>query len=139
MQLPISLPLIPSRRLALLLLGAHCGALIAASSVALPAWIKLLVLAGIVMSAWRSQQGLFGARRIVLLTLHDQGVLEFIRLNDEPGEARVHPHSTITPLLAVLLLRQKKRLGTLVLLPDSLTKEDFRRLRLWLRWQAAPG
>ncbi|TBR13799.1 MAG: hypothetical protein EPO43_09625 [Rugosibacter sp.] len=47
----------------------------------------------------------------------------------------LHPHTTVLPFLVILLYRQKNRLQSLVLLSDSLEAEDFRQLRLWLRWQ----
>jgi hypothetical protein len=38
--------------------------------------------------------------------------------------------------LVVLLYRQEGRLRGLTLLGDSLTAEDFRQVRLWLRWRS---
>lgn len=38
--------------------------------------------------------------------------------------------------MIVLLYRQEGRLQAMTLLGDSLQKEDFRQLRLWLRWQS---
>ncbi|MDO9450858.1 MAG: hypothetical protein Q7J21_10265 [Rugosibacter sp.] len=47
----------------------------------------------------------------------------------------LHPHTIVLPFLVILLYRQKNHLQSLILLKDSLTAEDFRQLRLWLRWQ----
>ncbi|MCX7172770.1 MAG: hypothetical protein NT159_02325 [Proteobacteria bacterium] len=135
MQLPITVKLQPSRNLALLLVAVHFGALLVVGSVELPVWIKLVLLLPIVLSLWIGLHHLYGARRIVLLTLRDKGVVEYLRLNEETGETSIHLQSTVSPLLTVILLRQSSGLETLVLLPDSLSQDDYRRLRLWLRWR----
>jgi hypothetical protein len=43
----------------------------------------------------------------------------------------------VLSFLVVLLYRQQGRLRSLTLPGDSLAAEDFRQLRLWLRWQSA--
>lgn len=70
------------------------------------------------------------------MLLRTDGKLEYTRANGESGESLIHPHTTVTAQLTILLLRLGKRVEALVLLADSLNQEDFRRLRLWLRWQA---
>lgn len=137
MQLPTTVTLLPSRKLAQLLVATHIAALLVVGILELPEWVKLALLSAILVSLWRGRSGMYGTRRIVLLVLRDKGVLEYIRLNEETGETSVHLRSTVTPLLTVLLLRGKKGLEALVLLPDSLNQDDYRRLRLWLRWQSA--
>ena len=82
---------------------------------------------------WRKLQG---AQRISRLILHTDGSLECVRDNGVSETASVHPHSTVTPFLAVLLLKTTHRLESLVVLSDALGQEDFRMLRLWLRWRA---
>ena len=137
MQLPVTLTLQPSRRLALLLLAVHGCALGVIAAITLPDWIKLALMLGIIWSAWRTLKSFRGRQRIVCLTLRRDGLLDYSRLNGEAGEARIHPHTTVTPQLTVLLLRSSRRIEPLVLLADSLDTEEFRQLRLWLRWQAA--
>ncbi|MDD5177345.1 MAG: hypothetical protein PHQ05_13080 [Sterolibacterium sp.] len=137
MQLPSTLTLHPSKRLALLLLVAHGGALGLIAAVPLPFWIKLVLLLGVLLSAWHALKCSQGRQRIVRLTLREDGVLDYARLGGEVGEAHVHPQTTVTPQLTVVLLRSKRRIEPLVLLPDSLDAEEFRKLCLWLRWRAA--
>jgi hypothetical protein len=52
----------------------------------------------------------------------------------------VLPDSTVFGQLIVLRLRigEKRRACHLALLPDQMTTEQFRLLRLWLRWHAKP-
>lgn len=135
MPLPMTVKPRPSRKLALLLVAAHFGALLTVAVIELPDWIKPALLLLIAISLWHGRHCLGGSRRIVSLTLRDKGVAEYIRANNESGEAGISLQSTVTPLLTVVLLRQQRRLEALVLLPDSLSPDDYRRLRLWLRWQ----
>lgn len=137
MQLPITLKLRPSRKLALLLFVTHLAALFVLGSIELPDWIRLVLPFLILISLWNGLNHMYGARRIVLLTIRDKEVLEYVRLNGESGEAGIDLQSTVSLLLTVILLKQKKRLEALVLLPDSLSHEDYRCLRLWLHWQTS--
>ncbi|MEO8409942.1 MAG: protein YgfX [Propionivibrio sp.] len=52
---------------------------------------------------------------------------------------QVLPDSTVFNQLIVLRLRvgDEEKIRSLVLLPDQMTGEQFRILRLWLRWQVA--
>lgn len=145
MQLPLTLSLRPSRRLAFLLTLAHLFAvasLFVTNRPLLPLPVPgILVLAFFVFASfvW-TLSGLFGRRRYVRLSLQRDGTLDYALKNGETGSARVDPQSTLMPWLLILLLRRREgdvpgRLSSLVLLPDTLSGEDFRQLRLWLRWQ----
>jgi len=148
MQLPMTLALRFSRRHALLLIAAHGGALaiiLAISAASALAPLPVLVLSTAILSSllWQFLR-LFGARRVVALRLHADGTLECVRRSNtsEFTALKIHPHTTVSPLLTLLLLDGGQglwwqRLEPLVLLPDALDVEDFRRLRLWLRWRAA--
>ncbi|MBI3525846.1 MAG: hypothetical protein HY066_15240 [Betaproteobacteria bacterium] len=137
MRLPCDISLHPSRQLTLLLLLAHGGAVAVVFAIVLPVWLKLLLLAAIAASLGRILYRSYGRQRIIRLILRGDGLLEYVRSNDQPGEARIHPNTTVTPWLSVLLLQQGKRIEVLTVLADGLSREDFRHLRLWLRWHAA--
>jgi toxin CptA len=139
MQLPISVKLRPSRNLALLLVAMHAVALLIVSDLELVVWIKLALLLLIAISAWNCRKYWHGAQRIILLSLRDKGALAYVRLNGATGDASVDRQSTVTPWLTVILLKSGKGLESLVLLPDALNPDDYRRLRVWLRWQSAIG
>lgn len=139
MQLPVTLALHPSRRLSLLLLAIHGGALGLVVAIPLSPWVKLILLLGVLWSAWRAANHIQGRQRIVRLTLRGDGLVDYHRFSGQGGESRIHPHTTVMPWLTVVLLRsygQLEPLEPLVLLPDSLAAEEFRKLRLWLRCQA---
>ncbi len=134
-QLPITLELSPSYRLSFLLAVAHGLGLAAVTLVFLPLGIKLALILLVLASACLNLLRLFGPHRFVSLTLRGDGILEFCRKDGSHGEASIHRHSAVTPLMTVLLLCTEGRSEALVLLPDAIAAEDFRLLRLWLRWR----
>lgn len=102
-------------------------------------WLPAVLLPPIAASlAWQLLR-LYGPRRVVCLTLHRDGAVELQRHDDAATlvRGRVDPQTTVMSWLTVLLLRSSSgRRLSLTLLPDALDGEDFRRLRLWLRWIA---
>lgn len=78
-----------------------------------------------------------GSSAVAGLILHGDGRLEKVGADGTANELVPHPHTTVLPFLVVLLYRQDGRLTALTLLADSLAAEDFRQLRLWLRWRMA--
>ena len=49
---------------------------------------------------------------------------------------RLLPGATVHPWLTVLRLARERDVYRLVIAPDSAVPEEFRRLRVWLRWRA---
>lgn len=96
--------------------------------------IALLVLTGV--SAWKAlrPQGIVG------LHLVGKGKLECKLADGRRTGITLLPDCTVFTCLIVLRLRMgdEKRVRSLALLPDQMTADQFRMLRLWLRWQAAP-
>ncbi len=131
------LALRPPYWLGWLLALVHLWAIATAGFMTIPWWFKLVLLVAIFTSAGHHLFRLTGRRRIRCLILKDDGHLEFSRVDGTGGEARISPQTTVTPLLVILLLCHSKRIEALVLLPDALSAEDFRLLRLWLRWCVA--
>ena len=132
---PLTILLKPSRRLLAIQLAVHG---IAAASVLLssiPGWMAALTLVLVGYSLAR----LRGASFPVRLILRDQGQFETVGADDTVTEALVHPQTVVMAALIVLLYRQEGRVRSLTLAGDSLSPEDARQLRLWLRWRAAPG
>ena len=129
--LPVSLK--PSRRLLLIQSLAHVAAAAAVLAASLPSWLAaaLLVLAGASLARQRRPR-----LPVETLILCGDGRLQTVGADGAAGEAAVHPHTLVLPFLVVLLYRQEGRLRSLTLLADSLAAEDFRQLRLWLRWRS---
>jgi toxin CptA len=127
----LSFALKPSRRLLLIQSLAHlvaAGAVLAAN---LPAWLAavLLLLTGASLARMRRPPA------VASLALRGDGSIEIVGADGTASEAVVHPHTLVLSFLVVLLYRCQGRLRALTLLGDSLAEEDFRQLRLWLRWR----
>ena len=133
MQFPIHIELRRSRLLSILHLLFH--ALAAGCVLVLPLhWTfhgLLLILLG--MSAWRTQR----PPEILGLRLSERTGLDCLLPGGERIAAQLLPDSTVFGLLVVLRLRigEAARISNFALLPDSMSVEHFRLLRLWLRWQ----
>ncbi len=89
----------------------------------------LTVIAGF-QRAWRTPMPL-------ALRLHPDGTLQWRNTAQAWQGADVLPHSSVHPLLCVVAFRPEGERGAraAVFLPDSLDAEDYRRLRVWLRWR----
>jgi hypothetical protein len=74
--------------------------------------------------------------QVSALVLGGDGSIEKVGADGTASKAVVHPHTLVLSFLVVLLYRSEGRLGSLTLLGDSLADDDFRQLRLWLRWRA---
>lgn len=136
---PLAVDLRPSRLLAAMLGAAGLAAL------ALLLWLPLAggmqaaaavvlcaaVAYAIVHDAWRRLPW-----SVTALQLTADGSLRCLTRDGRWRDARVLGSSCVTASLTVLNLRLSgRRLPcSAVLLPDSLDAEDYRKLRVWLRW-----
>ena len=128
---PLSIAVKPSRHLLLIQSAAHAVAAGAVLASAVPTLLAALFL--ILIGA--SLAHLRVSPTVATLVLHRDGRIETVGADGTASEAAVHPHTFVVSFLVVLLYRQERRLRSLTLLSDSLAAEDFRQLRLWLRWQ----
>ncbi len=129
---PLAISVKPSRHLWVIQSAAHLAAAAAALASGLPPWLAaiLLLLVGASLARMRRMSP------IERLLLRGDGQLETVGTDGAAGIARVHPHTLVLPFLVVLVYRQEGRVRSLAMLGDSLAAEDFRQLRLWLRWRA---
>ena len=128
--LPVHLK--PSPRLLVIQSLAHlvaAGAVLAAN---LPRWLAAVCLLLVGASLARVRRPL----QVSSLVLGGDGAIEIVGADGTTSEAVVHPHTLVLAFLVVLLYRQQGRLRSMALLGDSLPEEDFRQLRLWLRWRS---
>jgi hypothetical protein len=130
---PLSVSLRPSRRLLAVQVAAHAVAAGAVLASNLPAWAAalLLLLVGASLARLRAQPP------VASLILRGDGSFETVGVEGTASSAAVHAHTLVLSWLIVLLYRQQGRLRSLTLLGDSLADEDFRQLRLWLRWRTS--
>ena len=132
----------PSQQLALLLMAGHGAALFAVFS-ALPARANVMLAPVLLFSL-----GYFLLRDAWLrlpesctaLEISPEGII-LVRRDGVRLPCMLRSGSVVTPWLTVLnLLPQGMRLGRgIVLLPESMETESYRRLRVWLRWGESPG
>ena len=128
----LSVSLKSSRRLLLVQSLAHGMAAVAVLTASLPPWMAALLLLSVATSlAWQRRN-----RPIRGLVLRGDGRLETVGADDTAIEVSLHPHTLVLSFLVVLLYRQEGRLHSLPLMADSFSADDFRQLRLWLRWKA---
>jgi len=127
---PLAISVKPSRHLWVIQSAAHLAAAAAVLASSLPSWLAamLLLLVGASLARMRRMSPL------ERLLLRGDGQLEVVGADGAASVARVHPHTLVLPFLVVLVYRQEGRVRSLTMLGDSLAPEDFRQLRLWLRW-----
>lgn len=140
------LPLVelkPAPRLAALLVIAHLSALFLLATVPLATPLLALAAAGLVISAGFSvtRHALRrGARAVTALEFTDRERVR-VRLGDGSWlDGRLLGSSTLGTVLTVLNVRTDHG-GTVhvAITGDGIDHDDFRRLRVWLRWGPRPA
>ena len=129
----------PSRILAAALAIAHLAALGVALVVTLPAWASLLIATTIMVSCASSILRLALQRSSNAIVELEAGEGAHVSCRTRDGQWRqgqALSSSFISPWLTVLSLRVAgaARARHLVILPDNVETEAFRRLRVLLRW-----
>ena len=137
MQFPIQIELRRSRLLAFLTVALHVLAIACLWLLPWPVLARGVLVLIVALSAWHSLR----PSPVAGLRLGERGELWILRSGSEPAAAAVQPDSAVFSWLVVLRVRGERdgRLRSLVLLPDSMSAEQFRLLRLWLRWLASPS
>jgi toxin CptA len=140
MAATLRLTLRPSRRLAALLVLIHLVALAALGTLTLALWIRLalaVALAAALARALRRHALLQGCDAIVEITCAADGRLSLEQRDGTCRDAEVLAGSTVHPLAVLLRVRVAGRRAAraVVVFPDSVEDDEFRRLRVWLRWK----
>jgi toxin CptA len=134
----------PSRQLALLLCAMHLAAAGAVSVTPAPPWVRFVLLLAIAASLFHClarDAVLCAPGAIVALEIGEDGVVSFRTRRGTWFECAVLGSSFVSPRLTIVHLRQsgQRRTRHVILVPDNVEGEDFRRLRVWLRWRALRG
>lgn len=122
----------PSRLARLMLVTTALLAFTAIGLADLPTGASLaaaLFTAFVAWQAWRRPV-------VVALRLNGDGRLELRAAGEDWQAADLLPRTSVTPWLCILAYRAQGKIHSLALYPDSLHPDDFRHLRVWLRWQA---
>ena len=106
----------------------------------IPFWVKAVAAAGLAVY-WlvfvRRLPLLLTAGSVVAIEIGSDNKLSVQTNRGEWDECEVLGSTYVTPYLTVMNLRQSDGRATrrIVILPDSISAEDFRKLRVWLRWK----
>lgn len=132
--LPLVVNVGPSRQLRLFLAAFHIAC---ATAILLAALAPLLQWASIALLCVSLAYYLRPAKN-VRIRGDQEGKLE-IWQGEKWDAARLAESSVILPSCTVLRvgLKNRHRQQSLIVLPDSLPAEDYRRLRVWLRWRGS--
>lgn len=130
-----SFPIRASRFLKLLLLLIHLLAMLACTVSPLPVWARL-ALAALLMGSLLYYQSNGAIARWKAIRLDESGGIE---LEDQGGRwesAQLVGNGWVTAVMVVLQVdvSSSGRKQSLLILSDSLSREDFRLLRVYLRW-----
>ena len=140
---PLRVELKPSRRLAFLLGAAHGGALLLLMTLPLPFWILGLIAALLLWSAVRTisrHSQRIGAHAVNALELIDRSLLQFRTGDGVWRRGQLLGSSTITVGFVLLNIRPDRGGNLHVVIPsDGMGIDDFRHLRVWLRWGPRPA
>jgi toxin CptA len=126
--------------LTIVLTTAHIASASLLILLALPLWTKVALAASVAMSlahALRHHALRRNRTSPVALELHEDDRAAVQMRDGEWHEARVLPTTFVTPLLTVINLKLPGRLRArhVVIVPDGVRADDFRALRVTLRWR----
>jgi hypothetical protein len=114
------------------LLAVHGLAAFAALANGLPVWGKAVALALVLLSAWQHLQR--ANSPVTVVTVDAEGKWRLTRNSGREIEADLLPATVVTRALVLLHLRDATgRFHALLVLPDSLDAESYRRLCARLR------
>lgn len=136
----LNIQLHASRQLAALLGLAHCAAVGAIWPTALPVLLKIgmtLLLAGSLYYNFRQFAWLNSPQAIVKLQLSGRNGCRVSLLTNDHLDCRIDGNTFVASYMVVLCLQAEHAVWrrTIIILPDAIDAEAFRRLRVWLRWK----
>jgi toxin CptA len=133
----------PSWLLTAILAVAHGVAMVLIAIVSMPIWLKVIISAALVLSCFHSVR-----RAALLLTPCSAVAIEVtsahllnVQTRDSDWiECEVLGTTYVASFLTILNLRQieQRTIRHIIILPDGIETDDFRKLRVWLRWQRGP-
>lgn len=134
----------PSRMLTGVMVAAHASAAGLLWLLPLPGWLAVVSLPIFAGSLWITlrRDGLRSAMHaIIALELHPDCRCVVQTRRGEWHDAKLLPGSFVSPYLTVLNLRLdgSRWARHVVILPDAVDGESFRRLRVLLRWKCGRG
>lgn len=132
MRFPVTLDIQPSRRLRAAFVFVHLMAFFGLAGV-LPVWSLGIVAPLLALSSWRACVAIRGVR----LTLGSDGRVEWHPSAKASQAGEILADSMVFSWLTVLRVRLdgEQQVRSIVVLSDSVSPTDFRRLQIWMRWR----
>lgn len=136
----LSITLRPSYLLAALLVVMHALAMTSVWLVPLALAMKIgtaVLLASTLTLSLRQHVQRAGRRSVRAIRLNAECEISLQGQDGTWQKATLQPSSFVSPYLSVLnfQLEGEKRVRHVVVLPDAVDAEQFRQLRVWLRWK----
>lgn len=130
----------PSHQLAIILSLAHFAAAGLLWPLALSWGIKVIIVAALIISLihyLRQDALLTASNAVVALELSDEMPCTLITRSGKSITCTILGSTFVAPYLTVLNLKLAGKffMCSVVILPDSMDTEQFRQLRVWLRWK----
>jgi toxin CptA len=137
----------PSYSLAAILIVSHCVATVLIWLLALTIVIKILVTIAIIFSCvyyLRQDALLLNNNAVIAFDLFEKMQCTITTRSGKSIQCLITADSFVTPVLTVIIFKLKKPLSlspfcSVVILPDRIETNEFRRLRIWLRWKYRQG
>lgn len=127
----------PSSSLAVLLASAHCSAIALVLFLPIESkfWLVALLAFSMIHSIMRHALLVFPGSPLSLKM--EEGSCTLVLRGGVEKHCTLLGSTYVSPFLTVLNLREKGKLlmRSIVILPDSVDREEFRKLRVWLRWK----
>ena len=129
----------PSVQLAMLLASSHAGAVILVLYLSIPAKIALVILLVIGMIHAIRHHALLARPSSTVFLKIDEGLCQIALKDGSRLRCTVLGSTYVSPWLTALNLKEegKRFIRSVVILPDALDSETYRRLRVLLRWNPA--
>jgi toxin CptA len=130
--------------LVVILALAHGVAIAIMLFVSIPSWVKLIAAAGLtnhLLVVVRRQALLLTPDSAVAIVIGSDNKLSIQARHGEWREYTVLGDTYVASYLTVMNLEQidSHAVKRVAILPDSVDAEDFRKLRVWLRWNEGRG
>ena len=130
----------PSYYLAVLLGLAHAAAGLVLWPLALPPGVKAAIAILLIVSLiyyLRKDALLTAHDAVVALTLTEEMSCILIARSGQSMTCNLADNTFVAPYLTVINLQPVEQffMRSVVILPDSIDAEEFRRLRIWLQWK----
>lgn len=137
----LTIQLRPSKQLAIILIAAHsCAAVLLFWTLSVSFSIQLIGLLFLIVSLYfylKHDALLSFAHSAVSLSFSDKVDCTLETVSGQTVECSVLGSTFVSPYLTVLILQSKQwwSMRSVVILPDVIDNEEFRRLRVILRWK----